>query len=696
MYIFIEGKPILSNMNKGGRIMIMLVRRVFAAIVLFGTLTASTLLGTIQCQAAKYNYTKNGSCAENISAGTNYDLSNGWVGCPETVYGLQAVSIAKDGFAGWGSDTASAYIPVTCNNVGENAFLTINEYNGKKADYLGGVTLPVKFWNRYEQIGFTPYTPLKNSTGEIKCDVSPKAGFVYNGSPQKPACYAVYVDGEAVSYAHEFLTDTINAGVHVVRFPVQDLSTGNFNVSGTFYGSCNYEIAPFPLSKASCKSGVETTYIYSGKAIEPKPVLDGGFGVLKQEKDYQLQYQNNVNAGTAEVSAIPESGNFSGEWKKAFQIEPASLKNVTLQGFMSELPYQGTEIRQKITLTYQEMTLKEGKDYTISYSENKNAGNAIMKISGLGNYQGEIIKNFQITPREVSATVISEVKDQLFTGTVIEPKPEIRLQEVVLEENKDYTLSYENNRNAGLATILITGKNNLTGSKKISFSILPCDISKTTLEGFQEVVYYTGREIIQEIAILWNNQKLEENIDYRVEYSNHIAAGKAVMAIQGMGNFTGILKKEYVIIPNHADINFDENKANDISANALNKSSIKNDTNLKSPDNQKNTTNITNITNRVKTSTSSKRYLRFQWKKAKKAKKYRVLLKQTFYNKKGKRIVKYKSLCTTKKFSYKKINMVKNRKYTFRFQALSKKGKVIRSIQKTIRFQKTRTVKIRF
>ena len=676
--------------------MIMLVRRVFAAIVLFGTLAASTLLGTIQCQAAKYNYTKSGSCAENISAGTNYDLSNGWVGCPETVYGLQAASIAKDGFAGWGSDTASAYIPVTCNNVGENAFLTINEYNGKKADYLGGVTLPAKFWNRYEQIGFTPYTPLKNSTGEIKCDVSPKAGFVYNGSPQKPACYAVYVDGEAVSYAHEFLTDTINAGVHVVRFPVQDLSTGNFNVSGTFYGSCNYENAPFPLSKSSCKSGVETTYIYSGKAIEPKPVLDGGFGVLKQEKDYQLQYQNNVNVGTAEVSAIPESGNFSGEWKKAFQIEPASLKNVTLQGFMSELPYQGTEIRQKITLTYQEMTLKEGKDYTISYSENKNAGNAIMKISGLGNYQGEIVKNFQITPREVSDTVISEVKDQLFTGTVIEPKPEIRLQEVVLEENKDYTLSYENNRNAGLATILITGKNNLTGSKKISFSILPCDISKTTLEGFQEVVYYTGREIIQEIAILWNNQKLEENIDYRVEYSNHIAAGKAVMAIQGMGNFTGILKKEYVIIPNHADINFDENKANDISANALNKSSIKNDTNLKSPDNQKNTTNITNITNRVKTSTSSKRYLRFQWKKVKKAKKYRVLLKQTFYNKKGKRIVKYKSLCTTKKFSYKKINMVKNRKYTFRFQALSKKGKVIRSIQKTIRFQKTRTVKIRF
>lgn len=663
-----------------------IVKKLMGIMFVIGTLSVSVLVNSTMCHAAKYNYIQNNNLADNISAGSDYNLSNGWVGCPKTIYGFISNSIAEDGFSGWGSDSGSAYIPETCTKVGKNAFLSYNDYTGKKSRYLGGVTMPAKFWSQFEYLGFTSETPLKSNSGEIICDVSQKT-FVYNGSIQTPKYYAVYIDGINMGSAHEFLTDTKNSGIHTVRFPIMDQITGNYNISGTFYGTCNYEIEPFPLSQSMCNGGIEKTYRYTGKSIEPKPVLDGGFGEFSMNTDYSLNYQNNINAGTAEVKAVSKNPNLSGEWKTTFEIEPASLSDVEIDNFKDNLIYQGNETKQDITLSYQSMILEEGKDYTISYQQNENVGDAVMEINGIGNYSGTITKNFHILAEDINNTQISSVENQVFSGIEIEPKPVISFHSTVLEEGKDYTMVYKNNRNSGKATIIITGIHNMSGTKEITFSILSCDIKNVTIDGFVPAFYYTGKEITQDISVILNSNKLIEGTDYEVKYSDNIATGKAYMTIKGNGNLTGTLTYEFAIVPNLPDIELsDSDSINEMSVNRSTQKSL---------ENQKNsTTNITNITNQVKKTDLTNNYIRFGWKKVKKAVKYRVLLKQTYYTKKGKRTIKYKSLCTTKKRSYKKTNLVKNRKYTFRFQALSKKGKVIKSTQKSIRFKTSKKIRI--
>ena len=62
--------------------------------------------------------------------------------------------------------------------------------------------------------------------------------------------------------------------------------------------------------------------------------------------------------------------------------------------------YTGKALKPAVSVTYgyanARTTLKEGTDYTVAYSNNKNVGTAKVKITGKGNYSGTITKTFKI------------------------------------------------------------------------------------------------------------------------------------------------------------------------------------------------------------------------------------------------------------------------------------------------------------
>lgn len=62
--------------------------------------------------------------------------------------------------------------------------------------------------------------------------------------------------------------------------------------------------------------------------------------------------------------------------------------------------YTGKALKPAVSVTYgyanAMTTLKEGTDYTVTYSNNKNVGTAKVKITGKGNYSGTITKTFKI------------------------------------------------------------------------------------------------------------------------------------------------------------------------------------------------------------------------------------------------------------------------------------------------------------
>ena len=148
------------------------------------------------------------------------------------------------------------------------------------------------------------------------------------------------------------------------------------------------------ISKASVTLST-STYAYDGKAKKPGVTVKLNGKTLKNGTDYTVSYSNNTKVGTAKVT-ITGKGNYTGSVSKTYSIKN-NFKKATVSG-ISTKAFTGKNITQSITVKYNGKTLKNGTDYTVSYSSNKNIGTASVKIAGKGSYTGTITKTFKINP----------------------------------------------------------------------------------------------------------------------------------------------------------------------------------------------------------------------------------------------------------------------------------------------------------
>ncbi|MDD6636806.1 MAG: hypothetical protein PUE62_06315 [Coriobacteriaceae bacterium] len=119
-------------------------------------------------------------------------------------------------------------------------------------------------------------------------------------------------------------------------------------------------------------------------------------------------------------------------------------------------------------------TLYEDEDYTIEYTNNINAGTATVIIRGIGDYYGTVRKTFKINPKSITGATVSLSKTQYTAnGTSHKPAVRVSLNGKNLKANQDFKVTYSNNKNAGQATVTVTGKGNYTGSAKTYFVITP-------------------------------------------------------------------------------------------------------------------------------------------------------------------------------------------------------------------------------
>ena len=148
------------------------------------------------------------------------------------------------------------------------------------------------------------------------------------------------------------------------------------------------------ISKASVTLST-STYAYDGKTKTPSVTVKVNGKTLKKDTDYTVSYSNNTKVGTATVK-ITGKGNYTGSVSKTYSIKN-NFKKATVSG-ISTKAFTGKNITQSITVKYNGKTLKNGTDYTVSYSNNKSIGTATVKIAGKGSYTGTITKTFKINP----------------------------------------------------------------------------------------------------------------------------------------------------------------------------------------------------------------------------------------------------------------------------------------------------------
>ena len=156
-----------------------------------------------------------------------------------------------------------------------------------------------------------------------------------------------------------------------------------------------------------------------------------------------------------------------------------SKASVTLS--TSTYAYDGKAKKPGVTVKLNGKTLKNGTDYTVSYSNNTKVGTAKVTITGKGNYTGSISKTYSIKNNFKKAT-ISGISNKSYTGKNITQSFTVKYNGKTLKKGTDYTVSYSSNKNIGTATVKVAGKGSYTGTITKTFKINPAkqEIQKLT------------------------------------------------------------------------------------------------------------------------------------------------------------------------------------------------------------------------
>lgn len=160
---------------------------------------------------------------------------------------------------------------------------------------------------------------------------------------------------------------------------------------------------------------------------------------------------------------------------------------------LGETPvYDGSEKKPAVEVKYGETTLAAA-DYTVSYSNNVNAGVNTASVTVTSNdnssYKFTATKNFTIAQAPISGAVIADIASVTYNTKPHTPEVIVMFNGSKLTD-ADYTVSYsEDCINAGTVTVTVTGKGNFTGTASKTFTINkagltlnPCTISELCTE----------------------------------------------------------------------------------------------------------------------------------------------------------------------------------------------------------------------
>lgn len=134
--------------------------------------------------------------------------------------------------------------------------------------------------------------------------------------------------------------------------------------------------------------------------------------------------------------------------------------------------YTGSLITPEVNVICADRTLSEHSNYNIIYTDNLNAGTALITITGIGNYTGNLTLTFTIAPRSISMSSVITIPDQTYNGREITPDLTVMDGDRQLTAQTDYTLFYTDNVHEGTAGILVSGIGNYTGTLNASFKIV--------------------------------------------------------------------------------------------------------------------------------------------------------------------------------------------------------------------------------
>ena len=409
----------------------------------------------------------------------------------------------------------------------------------------GTATVTITGAGKYTGTTSKTFTISAKSASALTMTVSP-TNYTYDGSAKKPT--VTVKDGSKTLVSGTDYTVSYSNNTNV------GTATATITCKGNYTGtkSANFTIGSAAATQIStCTITLGTTsYTYDGTAKQPAVTVKNGSTTLTKGTDYAVSYSNNTNAGTATVT-ITGAGKYTGTATKTFTISAKSASALTMTVSPTGYTYDGKPKTPSVTVKDGSVTLANGVDYTVSYSNNTNVGTAIAKITCMGNYTGTKSANFTISkaaPVAISSGTVSlGTTYYIYDGTAKQPAVTVKYGTETLVNGTDYTVSYTNNTKAGTASVTITGKGSYTGTVTKNFTIEPKNVSGLDISVAPTSYTYDGKAKTPAVTVKNGSTTLVKDTDYTVSYLNNTAVGTATVTVTGKGNYSGSRSLNFTI-----------------------------------------------------------------------------------------------------------------------------------------------------
>ncbi|MBE5825128.1 MAG: Ig domain-containing protein [Butyrivibrio sp.] len=414
--------------------------------------------------------------------------------------------------------------------------------------------------------------------------------YIYTGSAIKPepnVYYGTVLLTPGVDYTYSYKNNT-NAARSKNEPTVTVKLKGNYAGTATASFVINpayidYDVTVNNVSavgKLNKKTGA-----YAEQLL--KPVLTFNGKTLKAGTDYDLYYLDDDEdayevPGTWPITIVGK-GNYTGETTAdEIIVNPANavkISKAVVSGVEKSYPYNGYEIiPENMVVTYQAnksaavLTLTEGSDYTVTFSNNVGLGTATATITGMGQFFGTKKVTYKIVPEtvdlstatitvgingepvEVTGTKASDIEIPYAKGGTKPSSVTVSYGDYDLT-SADYTWTNKVNAKAGIGTVTIKGKGKFyKKSATVAYKIVKQEISNLTFAA-DDFVYAAKAKAYEKNKITvydLDGKALKVKTDYTIAFEAESAIpsiGSYVTAtITGTGNYEGKATVSFKVI----------------------------------------------------------------------------------------------------------------------------------------------------
>lgn len=326
-----------------------------------------------------------------------------------------------------------------------------------------------------------------------KADVSVTAptaidGLVYTGKEQ-----ALVKEGKADFGEMLYSADgkeygkTVPTGTDAQDYTIYYKVVGDKNHNNTEPLTVNATIGPAKLTEVTLDA---ETLIYNRQELtaKVKAVKAGELDVPAE--GYTVGNNTATEAGTYTLT-VTGQGNYTGELTADFTIGVADAATAFAIALDPEtFTYDGTAKQPKVTVKDGTAVLVEGTDYTVAYANNLNAGEAMVTVTGQGNYSNKKEQAFAISPAALTDVTINPTRLTYNREAQTVGVTGVKAGKLDVHE-ADYTVSGNTQTAVGTYTVTVTARegSNFTGEASTTFTIQKADLSVTPPTAVADLTY---------------------------------------------------------------------------------------------------------------------------------------------------------------------------------------------------------------